>query len=126
MMNHLANIALISFHALVLAEGVSRTGSFSKQPYTADPVMQFEGFNFYGEGIAYDSKRDRVLLGTMSNPNSAVSGRIYAVPYVSPTFFAADDDGAKVVYEESDMILIYGDDDERLLTYLNCCVMTYS
>ena len=103
---NLANIALLSSSAMAGVAAVAREGSFSTQPYAASPVMQFEGFDFYPEGIAYDPKRDRVLIGTLSNADSAVNGRIYAAPYASPSFFG-DDDDAGVVYRESDMTLVF-------------------
>ena len=104
--------------SLTIVRAVDRTGSFSTQPYVANPIMNFEGFDFYGEGITYDSARDQVLVGTLSNAASSVSGKIYAVPYVNPVLFGNDDDDDEengVVYEEDDMVLVF-DGDESILS----------
>jgi hypothetical protein len=104
---HSAKFAAVTAALLApLVAATARTGSFSAQPYAATPVMQFEDFDFHGEGIVYDPVRDQVLLGTLANADSAVSGRIYAVPYANPSLFE-DDEDAQVVYKEADMTLIF-------------------
>ena len=84
----------------------ARIGSYSTQPYAATPIMNIT-FDFYGEGIAYDVARDRVLLGTFGTPGSTVNGRIYGVPYVDPDLY--EDDDVQIVYGETDMTLVYYD-----------------
>ncbi len=87
------------------AFATSRTGSFSTQPYVANPIMGFS-YSFFGEGIEYDSLRDRVLLGTLSSGGPSVQGRIFAVPYVDPEVY---DDDFRVVYDQAAMVPVYYD-----------------
>jgi hypothetical protein len=96
----------VAFHTLFLlgADAAARTGSFSVQPYAANPIMGFT-YNFYPEGIEYDSKRDRVLLGTLSSGGPGVQGKIFAVPYVNPEVY--NDDDARVVYSQDDMTTVF-------------------
>lgn len=107
-------VAVRNFHValgcLPLVTALERSGSFSTQPYVASAVMTFEDFDFYGDGMAYDSLRDYILIGTTSNSGSQVAGRIYGVPYVSPALFAEAD--SRVVYGgEDSMALIFGGSD---------------
>ena len=86
------------------ASGEARTGSFTLQPYVADPIMGFS-YSFFGEGLEYDSKRDRVLLGSLSSGGVGVQGKIFSVPYVNP---AVSD---RVVYSQKDMKVIFNNTD---------------
>ena len=100
--------ALFTFAISVLslsgADAAPRMGSFSVQPYAANPIMGFT-YSFFPEGIEYDSKRDRVLLGSLSSGGPSVQGRIFAVPYVNPEVY--NDNDARVVYSQEDMITVF-------------------
>lgn len=100
-MNNIYLFGILS--ALSTVEGYQRTGSFSYQPYEAKPSMRFS-YDFYGEGLAYDAKRDRLLLGTLSSGGPSVQGRIYSVPYFNSKIY---NDETIITYDESDMFLVF-------------------
>jgi hypothetical protein len=97
--------ALVFAALCATCEAVARTGSFAKQPLDATPSMGFD-FSFFGEGIEYDTTRDRVLLGTLNSGGPDLRGKIYAVPY-SNSLNGID----RVVYDENDMELVFPGDD---------------
>jgi hypothetical protein len=73
------------FNSIFVAQATPRTGPYSVQPYAAVPSMKFT-YSFFGEGIEYDVKQDRVLLGSLGERNR----HIYSVPYfngITPTTY---------------------------------------
>ena len=71
--------------------GAARTSPYNVQPFSANPSMYLED-SFFGEGMEYDKKENRVLLGSLSR--SSTKNYIYSYPYYNgddPRRFTAND-----------------------------------
>jgi hypothetical protein len=90
------------FCVIGVITSISRTGSFSTQPFEATPAMLFSS-SFFGEGLEYDAQRDRILLSSLNTGGSG--GKIYSVPY-----YNSQNGNLRVTYDFEDMEVVYNGD----------------